>query len=285
MRLRRQRGFTLVESIVALTVLAIVGALIGMFIRFPIESYFDTERRARLSDRADTALRRIARDLRLALPNSVRVMSDGEAQSLEFMQTRAGGRYRAEPDDCIDDVPPCAGAEANALDFIRADASFQVIGDVPGDVADTYLVVANLGDGSGSDVYRAENIRSVTGISEGVISFDGTGSFRFPVPSPGHRFFIVNERVTYRCDPDTGELRRYRGYGLPPTGDGTQAAPPEAAASALLAEGVTACTITYDKNVANTRSGVVSLSLTLADPEAVDESVTLFHQVHVSNVP
>lgn len=87
---RSQSGFTLVEAIVAMVVFGIAVALIGMFIRFPIQSYFDTERRARLTDRADTALRRMTRDLRLALPNSVRVMQDGAVQYLEFFQTRAG---------------------------------------------------------------------------------------------------------------------------------------------------------------------------------------------------
>jgi MSHA biogenesis protein MshO len=285
----RQRGYTLVEAIVSLIVLAIVGALVGMFIRFPIESYFDTERRARLTDSADGAVRRMARDLRLALPNSLRVMSvdtgvpGRPAHYLEFMQTRAGGRYRAEP------ASSGSGAVQNALDFTINDKSFQVIGDVPVHVAGNYLVVANLGEGSGSDAYRGENISPISAISAaaagGEITFGGAGGFRFPVPSPGNRFFIVDSRVTYGCDPASGELRRYSGYGLPPTGSGTQAVPPVGAASALLAEGVTACTVTYDSNVANTRSGVVSISLTLADPDAPDESVTLFHQVHVSNVP
>lgn len=283
MTLWRQRGFTLIEAIVTLIVLATVGALVGMFIRFPIESYFDTERRARLTDRADTALRRIARDLRLALPNSVRVMTDDGVQYLEFMQTRTGGRYRVDP------ASSGSGAVLNPLDFTINDTSFQVIGSPPVHVAGEYLVVANLGAGSGADAYRGDNISPISAISAaaagGEITFGGAGGFRFPVPSPGYRFFIVDSRVTYRCDPATGELRRNWSYGLPPTGDGTQAAPPEAAASALLAEGVTACTITYDSNVANTRTGVVSISLTLADPQAVEESVTLFHQVHVSNIP
>lgn len=286
---RRQQGFTLVEAIVTLIVLSIVGALVGMFIRFPIESYLDTERRAGLADRADTALRRIARDLRLALPNSVRVMNVGGVQYLEFMQTRTGGRYRVDPASCIADATPCTGAVTNPLDFTIADKSFQVIGAPPVFVPDEYLVVANLGVGSGVDVYRGENISPISAISAaadgGEITFGGGIGFRFPVPSPGYRFFIVNDRITYRCDPTSGELRRYWGYGLPPSDTGAQAVPPEAAVNALLAHGVTACTITYDSNVANTRSGVVSLSLTLADPEAANEAVTLFHQVHVSNIP
>ncbi len=280
---RPQHGFTLVEAIVAMVVMGIAAALVGMFIRFPIESYFDTERRGRLTDRADTALRRMARDLRLALPNSVRVMTSGGAHYIEFMQTRTGGRYRVDP------ASSGSGAVKNELDFTSKDKSFQVIGAPPVYINGDYLVIANLGENSGSDVYSGQNISAISAISDaasgGVVTFGGTDGFRFPVASPGYRFFIVDSRVTYRCDPVTRELRRYWGYGMPPVAPSAQAVPPNTAASALLAAGVSACTVTYDSNVANTRTGVISISLTLADPQAPTESVTLFQQVHVSNIP
>lgn len=265
-------GFTLVEAIVAMVILGIAAALVGMFIRVPIESYFDTERRGRLTDTADTALRRIARDLRLALPNSVRVTYVGGVPYLEFFQTRTGGRYRTDPSS------GGSGSNLNFLDFTTADTSFQVIGTAPTFATGDYLAIANLGPGSGADAYAGDNIVPITGIAGGVISF---GAFRFPVPSPGFRYFIVNSRVTYRCDRTTGELRRYWGYGMPPAG-GLQPTPPAGGGNALLANKVSGCTITYDANVANTRTGVVGLSLSLTEQ---NETVTLFQEVHVSNVP
>ncbi len=277
---RSQSGFTLVEAIVAMVVFGIAVALIGMFIRFPIQSYFDTERRARLTDRADTALRRMTRDLRLALPNSVRVMQDGAVQYLEFFQTRAGGRYRIEP------AVGGSGGDLDALDFTVTDSSFQIVGTAPTYVSGDYVAITNLGPDSGADAYNGDNIAEVKSVdsSSGVLVLKN--GFRFPVPSPGNRFFIVDSRVTYRCDPSTGELRRYWGYSMPPTpANKNQTVPPVTAASALLATGVTACTITYDSNVSNTRSAIVSILLTLADAQAPQEAVSLFHQVHVSNVP
>lgn len=275
-----QSGFTLVEAIVAMVVFGIAAALIGMFIRFPIQSYFDTERRARLTDRADTALRRMTRDLRLALPNSVRVMQDGTTQYLEFFQTRAGGRYRMEP------AAGGSGGNLDALDFTATDVSFQIIGTAPAYISGDYVAITNLGPDSGADAYNGDNIAEVKSVdsSSGVLTLKS--GFRFPVPSPGNRFFIVDSRVTYRCDPSTGELRRYWGYSMPPVpANKNQAVPPVTAASALLATGVTACTITYDSNVSNTRSAIVSILLTLADAQVPQEAVSLFHQVHVSNVP
>ena len=268
----RQRGFTLIEAIVAMVLLGIAGSLVGLFIRVPIEGYFDTERRARLTDTADTALRRMARDLRLALPNSIRITAVGNVRYLEFLQTRAGGRYRADP---------TAAGGGNPLEFGIADANgFDVLGTPPVFQAGDHVAIANLGADSGADAYTGNNMVPITGITPaGVVQF---AAFRFPVPSPGARFFIVDQRVTYECNPDAGVLRRYSGYALVGAAQPT----PPGVAPVLLAQRVAnranACTMTYDANVANTRMGVVSMSLTL---EEAGESVTLLHQVHVSNVP
>ncbi len=267
-----QRGFTLIEAIVAMVLLGIAGSLVGMFIRIPIEGYFDTERRARLTDTADTALRRMARDLRLALPNSIRITAVGNVRYLEFLQTRVGGRYRTDP---------TAAGGGNPLEFGIADTNgFDVLGTPPVFQAGDHVAIANLGTDSGADAYTGNNMVPITGITPaGVVQF---AAFRFPVPSPGARFFIVNQRVTYECNPDAGLLRRYSGYALV----GAVQPTPPGVAPVLLADRVAnranACTMTYDANVANTRMGVVSMSLTL---EEAGESVTLLHQVHVSNVP
>ena len=57
--------------------------------------------------------------------------------------------------------------------------------------------------------------------------------------------------------------------------------------NALLANGVTGCSFTYNPNVVAQRNGTVSirLELTQTDPAGTPERVTLFSQVHVSNVP
>ena len=49
-------------------------------------------RRAELTDAADGALRRLSRDIHLALPNSIQV-SGG---LIHFIMTSGGGRYRSE---------------------------------------------------------------------------------------------------------------------------------------------------------------------------------------------
>ena len=76
-RRQTQPGFTLVEMIIVMVITGIIGGMVAIFLRAPVQQYMSTARRADMTDIADTALRRIGRDLRLALPNSVRVNTSG----------------------------------------------------------------------------------------------------------------------------------------------------------------------------------------------------------------
>ena len=141
----RDRGFTLVEAIIVIVLTGILASAVAVFLRAPVQAYLDVARRAELTDIADTALRRIGRDLRLALPNSIRVTAGNTA--IEFIPIKSAGRYReAGPGD--------------VLDFSSStDPSFDIIG--PGvDVASgDHIVVYNLGI-TGSDTYAGTSRRA-----------------------------------------------------------------------------------------------------------------------------
>ncbi len=78
---------TLIELVVTIAVGSIVVAFMAMFIVTPMQAYSAQTRRAELVDDADSALRFMGRDLRAALPNSVRVTSSGSVTALELLAT------------------------------------------------------------------------------------------------------------------------------------------------------------------------------------------------------
>lgn len=264
---RRVHGFTLVEAIVVIVISGIIFAAVAVFIQKPVQGYFDTTRRAELSDIADTALQRITRDLRLALPNSVRVSGN----YLEFLLTTGGGRYRADP---------TSTGTGNTLDFNSpsGDSGFDVIGPVPTLAAGNQIVIFNLGAGiSGADAYQSSgnNRASYASVSGSTITL--SAAKLFPWPSPGKRFHVVDTAVTYQCDAAAGVVRRYWGYGINPT----QVAP-SGGSNALIATSVSACGFTYDPNELNQRYGIVSIRLALTQSS---ETVTVQSQAHVPNIP
>jgi len=260
-----QQGFTMIEAIVVIVVMGIVLALSAMFIRQPIESYFDIARRAELTDIADTALRRMARDIHSAVPNSIRQSGN----YLEFVPIKDAGRYRAEVGTGGEDI----------LDFTFAtDSSFAVLGPAVTVSAGDSIVIYNLGI-PGSDVYEGTSRRAA--VSGGSSVSYTVGATQFPFASPANRFQVVGGAVTYECaanagNPANGYLRRYSGYAI----QAAQPAPP-AISPAILASNVAACAMSYASGVQQ-RDGLVSISLTL---KKQNESVTLYHEVHVSNVP
>lgn len=267
-----QRGFTLVEAIVVIAITGIVAATVAAFIRAPVEAYVDSARRAEFTDIADTALRRIGRDLRAALPNSIRITSSGGANYIEFLLTSGGGRYRAEPDST---------GGGNVLDFTTAVSAFDVIGPVSPLSSGDFIVVYNLGPGSGeSDAYTgsADNKAAFVSVSGSTITI---ASKQFPFSSPGRRFHVVKYPVTYKCDPVARELRRYWGYAI----SAAQPTPPVTTNNALIAQNVNSCEFRYDLSPATQRTGVVSLTLELSQLATSGDKVRLLQQVHVSNVP
>src|SRR3970040_101022 len=88
------RGFTLIEMIVAIVITGILAAVMAVFLRAPLQAYQDTALRATLTDAADSSLRRMARDLHQALPNSMRVTTALGVSYLEYLEVRTAGRYR-----------------------------------------------------------------------------------------------------------------------------------------------------------------------------------------------
>jgi MSHA biogenesis protein MshO len=298
----RNRGVTMIELVVSIVVVGIIVATVAYF-AFPLRQSTDIAARAELTDIADNAVQRIGREVRLALPNSVRVdTSVPGSVFLEFLAVRAAGRYRADVGgssggtDCPNDDASLAAPGNDELSFDTvADSCFKTIGTVPnaaGILGTDWLVLNNYGPGfAGQDAYATSGtlnraqIVAVDYTSESFrdrIQFAATTFQRLLHDSPGKRFFVISGPVSYACDSVAGTVTRYWGYPI-------SAAQPTSfagASSALIATDVASCSFEYTPNV-SPQVGLLTLRLTLSKALSggKTESVSLYHAVHVNNVP
>ena len=286
------RGFTLVELVVVITLTAVIASFVGSNISRPIESFFDTTRRAHLVDTVELALSRMTREIRLALPNSIRV----SGTAIEFLRTLNGGRYRGQTDmlgagDILDFT-----LSANTFDVLGPLDNFGVVAVGAADETDCIdgdsdcLVIFNTGQpavcggASGANAYCADNLAGIVAASATAIEFSRAASgTAFPYASPDQRFHIVDTPVSFVCDPVAREIQRFVDYDI----SAAQAVPPVGATAALVVDKVTACSFSYDPGTA-TRAGLVSISIAISDvnvSQGGTETVTLMQQVHVPNLP
>jgi MSHA biogenesis protein MshO len=280
-------GFTLIELVITMVISGIVIGFAALFFSGPVQGFTDQVRRAELVDSAESALRRMGRDIRRAVPNSVRVTTNGTVTALELLNSVEGVRYRAGP-------PP---GNTNAwLTFATDDAAFNSIGQFdaitkPFSSTTHYLSIYNVGV-TGADAYEVSNVITPPGteieiedaIEAGEDNITLNPSFQFAYPSPRQRVYLIDTPASFLCDTATGELTRYSGYTITSNQSDRDSAAELLGAGAtdsIMSDNLTACTFTYTPGTAQ-RAALISLSLTLTKD---GESITLLQQVHVDNVP
>ena len=265
MAMSRARGFTLVELVVVIVLVGILATVAVQIIRQPIDASADVQRRAKLADAADQAMSRISRDLRLALPNSIRTSADGRA--IEMLIAPMAGRYRAGR---------TAAGGGDILNFTQTQFTFDVLSPLPqAPQPGQWIVVYNLAaTGPSANAWVGDN-RATVGVGSTTSRVEMSPAFQFPFPSPAQRFYVVSGAVQYRCDA-SGQLLRHAGYA--PTAAMVVPAP---GAGALLAEGASVCSFRVQPGT-TTRQAITSLSLALTRE---GESVSLLKSVHLPNLP
>lgn len=290
------RGFTLVELVMVIALAGAVAVLISTALSRPLEGFVAQSRRAELVDLAAGALNRMARDIRLAVPNSVRVRGSSEIEMLNVLDA---GRYRPNRvgGDGLQFAPgtaPACTASFNALSGLGQCSAFQVLASGLNLAGARWLVVYNIGAQSGGNPVAGANIWAGAGAGGAhVITPDGSnfaatslagnetlltvtppagGSFNFAYASPQRRFYLADQIVGYRCDLISGQLLRFTRNARTPAYSGS---------SALQASHVTGCSLTYQPG-STQRAALVNLRLQLT---LEGESIELFQQVHVDNAP
>ena len=282
--MNRAKGFTLLELVLVIVITGVMAAAIAVFVKPAVDAYFDTRRRAELSDAADTALRRIGREVRRAVPNSIRIPND---QCFELVPTKSGGLYRRAAD--------IVNANSDPLDSTGPDSAFDVLSPlavVP--VAGDFVVIGNQNT---NDVYAGPTRGTVGawssppapgGAAVGVGRIALAAPTQFPAGYDGGRFQVVdgNEQAVFYLCRHTGEANG-NGKGellrLVRTFDAAYPTACPAEGGVPLATRVASCSFVYDPNHGATQqSGFVWMRIELLSG---GERVALAPGMHVSNVP
>lgn len=273
---RRQAAFTLVELVMVIALAGVVAVMITTVMSRPLQGFVDQSRRAELVDLASTALNRMTRDIRLAVPNSVRVA--GSAR-LELLRSPGGGRYRASLIDGVRRDPPVCNVDPCVVEALGP-----MIGIEDWDELN-WMVIYNIGGVSSGDNSWPPLNGSLSVISPqvsisyaaGNLSLSGSGieSFQFKYASPQHRFFLADKVVGYQCSGGQIVRAGFESLELPGGYDYSSATP--------VVDHVDCANsgFTYTPGT-NIRSGLVTVKLTLSQD---GETITLLQQVHVDNAP
>ncbi len=288
-------------------------AVVSVFITLPINAYSDVSRRADLVDSADLALRRMARDIQRAVPNSIRIKEEpgNNRVALEMLNTVEGVRYRRT-------------RPGSPLKFNKPVSEFDIVGQFNFALNNTTcaadkcrLIVYNTGANQGGAIPTDNPTPGLNVYSIAVVPncsapsgrcFPPPGSVtitpasvdvalsnvgiagkvnlsapvQFALKSLNQRLYVSDTPVTYVCNYGSGleEITRYWDYTI------NQVQPVESlfsplssAQSAPLAKKVTACNFDYSPGTSQ-RNGIVTLTITVSEG---DEKVTLMRQIGVSN--
>ncbi len=110
----KYKGFTLIEMVTVIVILGILATSVTSFIRFGTQGYTDAVDRDELISTARFVIERLNREVRNALPNSIRVTKDDTMQCLEYVPIVNSVVYL--------DIPVAPDVASNSLDVMMLEA-------------------------------------------------------------------------------------------------------------------------------------------------------------------
>lgn len=289
----RQKGFTLIELIIVTVLISIVSIASFSYLGFGALIFRDTVERDDMAANSRFAIERLSRELRHALPGSPRVSEDNNC--IEFVPLISSGIYFSLPDSTNTSFELSAPALAQErLDnftppyflFVAANNSRRVYASEANQRTMINLNVYPIPEASG-EVWRIES-----------------SSAPYTRRSPGRRYYLTSAPVSW-CIAEEGyqsaQLRRYAYYNTDFTSDNTGSSRPVNFAAGvaelnsrssspgfsndLMASNLDAANSRFERLTPTlNRNNLVLLDLTFLNSTGT-ESMTLYHEVHIPNVP
>ena len=250
------KGFTLVELVVVIVLLGITAVTFTTLITGSVRGYLDTANRQDSAAIARIALDRIARDLREAMPQSVRVTNDHSC--LQFLPVVASTVYTAFAADftsvtVMDFAAPNGGGYYAAVYPINSDELYGTTAMKP---------ISDFGT-------MSNNLRTIT-LASG-----------FPAPrnSPGERLYVVSGSPVSYCFTNAQLIRYTSAISTtqPTPGAGLNN-------GAMLIDKLIAPT-TFTYGLGNWQNNaLVTIALTLQQAGSNNEKLQFDHEVWLRNV-
>lgn len=256
------RGFTLIEVITVIVVLSILSVLGTGFVLNATKSYQSTQTRARLINTGRQAVERMTRQLRIALPYSVRLTNSN--MCLEFMPIASGGNYSDYVPDAVNAATPKTSllVSPHSIDF--GAAQFVSIGAM-----------------AATELYGSSPASRATLSSRTSTQLTFTPAKGWARNSVNKRFYLLDKPQAF-CVVNN-QLRFYSDQ------DVTSATVDTSSASSLLADNVTGSTTPFALTAGSeNRNTLVQLNITIMQGTSIAqgaESVVFNHVVMIRNVP
>lgn len=281
------KGFTLIELVLVILVLGIVSTSVTSFIRYGAEIYQDVSGRDKQISDSRFVIERITREIRNAVPNSVRVTDDGPGQTtgscIEFIPILASSSYV--------EIPVLPDAANDTLTLVASNETFEQgntkIVVYPLNENDVYID-GGLTSGKLFDIsnYNFIDIDAVPD-PDPLINSDAyqqleltlDNTVLFDEDSPTQRYFIIKDSVAY-CQNANGNMFRYQGHSF--TDNQANQENPPTSTGVLMAERQSNKFPFSLQSATLVRNGIVVMDFSFTYD---DEILRQVNEVNIANVP
>ncbi|WP_133405670.1 PilW family protein [Parashewanella tropica] len=270
-------GFTLIELITVIVILGIVLVGVSSFITFGTRIFVDSTSVDQVLGESRFAIQRMTRELRTALPNSVRVNTDNVSyQCIEFVPTITSTSYIQLP----------LTAPSNTAIVFRDDTNskisiFQRAYVYPINANEIYIT--NTQNSIAAMVFGSRGTSNPPASSPSLtVTFNAPTRFKYS--SPQKRIYFTNFPVTYCISGVSHKVERFERYGF----NTALPTPQNRGSGSVIAQ-----SLVNDISNASDRpfnllpstlqhSAIIQMNLRF---EVLGQSMSYQHQVQVPNVP